>query len=140
MCMFFLFINGHVAELCPVQTILHRLHLLLLTSSPDGRAMATSNALESLFISLFSAPYGLPRVSCCFGGAIEHNRRCFKRSSSPAIISACADVWDSSIFLCKTSNIAQGSCGITDATGICCCGAYCQKGLIDSRGIGHCSN
>ena len=89
---YFLFLNGHVAELCPVPTILHRLHLLLLTGTPDGRAMATSNALESLFITLFSAPCGIPRVTCRFGGAIEHNRRWFKRSSSPAIISACAEV------------------------------------------------
>jgi hypothetical protein len=67
---YFLFLNGHVAELCPVSTILHRLHLLLLTGTPDGRAIATSNALESLFITLFSAPCGPPLVTCRFGGAI----------------------------------------------------------------------
>jgi hypothetical protein len=43
----------------------------LLTGTPDGRAMATSNALDSLFITLFSSPCGLPQVICRSGGAIE---------------------------------------------------------------------
>jgi hypothetical protein len=50
---YFLFLNGHVAELCRVPTILHRLHLLLLTGTPVGRAMAVKENIIEMHVFVF---------------------------------------------------------------------------------------